>query len=144
MRASGRYGRYLAVRRGKLAIDGSRVRGARRHDGKWVLVTNDDSLSVEDLATSYKSLLIIERCFRSLKTKQIRLRPMFHRLERRIEAHVKLCVLALLIERVVELQAQQSWSRTHHALGTLQAVEFRTETHRFFRRPGSPVVSAGV
>ena len=122
------------MRRGKLAIDRAKVKAAARHDGKWVLMTNDDSLSVEDIGTSYKSLLVIERCFRSLKTAQIRLRPMFHRLERRIEAHVKLCVLALLVERVVELRTNLSWARVRHTLRTLQAVEFRTARHRFFRR----------
>ena len=67
-----------------------------------MLITNDDTVSVEDAAVAYKSLLVIERCFRSLKRGQIHLGPMSHRLPVRIEAHVKICVLALLLQRVVE------------------------------------------
>lgn len=59
---------------------------------EWVLITNDDTLSVEDAAVAYKSLLVIERCLRSLKRGQIQLGPMYHRLASRIEAHVKICV----------------------------------------------------
>jgi hypothetical protein len=58
---------------------------------EWVLITNDDTLNVEDAAVAYKSLLVIERCFRSLKRGQIHLGPMYHRLSQRIEAHVKIC-----------------------------------------------------
>ena len=47
--------------------------------------------------------MIIERCFRSLKHTRIKLTPMYHWLLRRIEAHVRICVLALLIERVAEV-----------------------------------------
>ena len=52
---------------------------------------------------SYKGLMVIERCFRTLKTTQLKLEPVYHRLPRRIEAHVKICVMALLIKRVAEL-----------------------------------------
>lgn len=134
LRASGRYGRYLTIRSGKLCIDRGKVRETARHDGKWVIITNDDSLSAEDAARAYKSLLVIERCFRSLKSTQIRLRPMLHRLQRRIEAHIKLCVLALLIERIAEHRVGTTWPRIRHDLATLQATEFRTQDHRFFRR----------
>lgn len=133
LQASGRYGRYLRVRNGKLTLNRDKIREAARHDGKWVLMTNDDSLSAEDVATAYKGMMTIERCFRSIKSVQIQLRPMFHRLERRIEAHVKLCVLALLIARIAEHRTGQSWAKIRHDLYSLQAVEMRTSTHRFFR-----------
>jgi hypothetical protein len=107
---------------------------ARRQAGKWVLETNDDTLSPEDAATGYKSLLVIERCFRTLKRTQIRLTPMYHWLDRRIEAHVKICVLALLIERVAELRTGQPWGVVRHALAGLQATEFSAQDHVFFQR----------
>ena len=103
-----------------------------------VLITNDDTLSVEDAAMAYKGLLVIERCFRSLKTTQIKMRPMYHWLPRRIEAHVKLCVLALLIERVAARDSDQSWPRLREALDRVQATEFHTDSHRFFRRNDLP------
>jgi hypothetical protein len=59
---------------------------------EWGLITNDDTLSAEDAAVAYKSLRVIERCFRSLKRGPIQLGPMYPRLASRIEAHVKICV----------------------------------------------------
>ena len=131
---SGRYRRYLKVKGGEVCLDAEALRQAPRLDGKWVLITNDDTLSVEDAAVAYKSLLVIERCFRSLKRGQIHLGPMYHRLPQRIEAHVKICVLALLIQRVVEHTTGSSWFPLRHELNRLQATEFRTATHQFFHR----------
>jgi len=51
---------------------------AKRNDGKWVVMTNDDTLSLEDAAEGYKNLLVIERCFRTLKRTQISMSPMYH------------------------------------------------------------------
>jgi hypothetical protein len=107
---SGRYRRYLKVKGGDVCLDAEALRQAPRLDGTWVLITHDDTLSVEDAASALrraqdaasKRLLVIERCFRSLKRGQIHLGPMYHRLPQRIEAHVKICVLALLLQRVVE------------------------------------------
>ena len=98
-----------------------------------MLETNDDTISLEDAASGYKGLLVIERCFRSLKQTQIKMTPMYHWLPNRIEAHVRICVLALLIERVAELACGQSWLRIRHALDDLQATEFHTPTQIFFR-----------
>jgi hypothetical protein len=133
LRASGRYGRYLAVNKAsKLRIDRGAIAEAARLDGKWVLVTNDDSLLPADAADAYKSLLVIERCFRSLKRTQIRMAPMYHSLGRRIETHVKVCVLALLIERIVERETGMPWARVRHALDHLQATEYEAPAGRFF------------
>ena len=83
---SGRYRRYLKVTEGgEVRLDTEALRQAPRLDGKWVLITNDDTLSVEDTAFAYKSLLVIERCFRSLKRGPIQLGPMYHRLPQRIK-----------------------------------------------------------
>jgi hypothetical protein len=60
--------------------------------------------------------------------------PMFHWLPHRIETHVKICVLALLLERMAEPTCQQPWSRIRHHLRTLQASEFHTEDFGFFQR----------
>lgn len=135
LRASRRYGRYLRVDKGgQLHIDKAAIATAARMDGKWVLITNDDTLSIEDVAQGYQGLMVIERCFRTLKTTQIKLRPMYHWLPRRIETHVKLCVLALLLERYAEVQLGRPWAWIKHELDTLQVTEFRSDAHRFFRR----------
>ena len=98
LKASKRFGRYLRITKGgKVEIDRAAIREAERFDGKWVVQTNDDTITAEDAAAGYKALLVIERCFRSLKRTQLKMTPMWHWLPRRIEAHVKICVLALLI-----------------------------------------------
>jgi len=136
LKASGRYGRYLRIT--KIVLDRAAIREARRRDGKWVLQTNDDTLSVEDVATGYKALLVIERCFRSLKRTQLKMSPMYHWLPRRIEAHVKVCVLALLIQRTAEISCKKPWARIRKDLASLQATEFECEDFRFFQRNEPP------
>lgn len=132
--ASKRYKRYLSITEDqKICIDYEKIRKQERYDGKWVLETNDDTISLKDAACGYKGLMIIERCFRSLKRTQIKMTPMYHWLPRRIETHVRICVLALLIERVAELACEKSWFQISEILEGLQASEFETPTHRFFK-----------
>jgi transposase len=133
--ASRRFKRYLRVtKNGQLRIDRMAIRDAARYDGKWVLETNDDTINLEDAARGYKGLMIIERCFRSLKRTQIKMTPMYHWASRRIEAHVKICVLALLIERIAELSCGQPWHRIRCALDELQVTEFFNLNFRVLMR----------
>ena len=133
--ASQRYKRYLTISKSNnIRIDRAKVREAKKYDGKWVLETNDDTISMQDAASGYKGLMVIERCFRSLKRTQIKMTPMFHWVPRRIETHVRICVLALLIERVAEIACQQPWSQIRRQLQKLQVTEFFSLKHRFFRR----------
>ncbi len=135
IRASGRYGRYTKLdAKGRLRIDKAAVRAAAKLDGKWVLLTNDDTLCAADAADAYKGLLVIERCFRNMKRVQLHMRPMFHRLPHRIVAHVKLCVLALLLQRVAELRAERSWMRIRHELDKVQVTELRAGRDHFLQR----------
>ncbi len=123
--ASRRFKRYLKVTKGnKVRINRGSIKEAARYDGKWVLETNDDTISLEDAACGYKSLMVIERCFRSLKRTQIKLTPMYHWASRRIEAHVKICVLALLIQRISELECGTPWSQIRRELDGLQITNF--------------------
>ena len=133
--ASPRTKRYLSITsQGQIRLDRSAIQQAARTDGKWVIQTNDDTLTPEDAACAYKSLSVIERCFRTLKRTQLKLEPVYHRLSRRLEAHVKICVMALLIERVAELACEQPWSRIRPVLAHLQATEVHTTSHLFFKR----------
>jgi len=133
--ASKRFKRYLSVTKtNNLRIDRGKIREATRYDGKWVIETNDDTISLEDAACGYKGLMVIERCFRSLKRTQIKMTPMYHWVPRRIETHVRLCVLALLIERVAELSCNKPWHQIREALDRLQVTKFENSSHRFFHR----------
>jgi transposase len=141
--ASGRYKRYLTVdKQNRIRMNREAIQQASKYDGKWVLQTNDDTLTVEDAAAGYKGLLVIERAFRTLKSTRIKMEPMYHWLPKRIEAHVKLCVFSLLIERVAELKCKQPWPNIRRTLSTLQATEFHTRKNQFFQRnePSSELV----
>jgi hypothetical protein len=65
-------------------------------DGIYVLRTPvpEDQLDAPGVVTAYKNLSRVERDFRSIKTDDLDLRPVFHRLEERVRAHVLICMLA--------------------------------------------------
>jgi transposase len=133
--ASRRCKRYLKVTKaGLIRIDRGAIRNAAKYDGKWVLETNDDTISLEDAALGYKGLMIIERCFRSLKRTQIKMTPMYHWLSRRIGAHVKICVLALMIERIAERTCNKPWHEIRRLLETLQVTKFFDLNHSVYLR----------
>jgi len=115
-------GRYLRqTPSGRLRIDRAKLAAEQRLDGKFPLSTSDPDLSAEDVALGYKNLLEAERGFRDLKT-TLELRPIFHRLEHRIRAHVLLSWLALLLIRVAERQSGHTWRRIALELGRLHLV----------------------
>jgi transposase len=106
---------------GRLVIDRAKLKTEAKLDGKFLLSTSDPDLSAEDVALGYKNLLEAERAFRDLKT-TLELRPIWHRLEHRIRAHVLLCWLALLLVRVAERQTSSTWRRINTELGRLHLV----------------------
>ena len=69
-------------------------------DGIYVIRTNvpAEELPAEEAVRSYKSLSRVERAFRSYKTVDLKVRPVHHRLEGRVRAHVFLCMLAYYVE----------------------------------------------
>src|SRR4051794_14933941 len=115
-------GRFLRQRpSGRLQIDRAKLAAEAKLDGKFLLSTSDPHLSAEDVALGYKNLLEAERGFRDLKT-TLELRPVVHRLEHRIRAHVLLSWLALLLIRVAERQTGHTWRRIALELGRLHLV----------------------
>jgi len=99
--ASRRFKRYLRITEAKqIRIDRAAIREAAQYDGKWVLETNDDTISLEDAACGYKSLMVSERCFSLPQTHPDQDDRHVPLASRRIEAHVKICVLALLTRNV--------------------------------------------
>ena len=131
--SSKRYGRYLSLDdKGRPFLDRDQIKRAEHLDGKFVLTTNDDTLSVADIALGYKGMRIIESCLRKMKTTGSEVRPMYHwvnsgSVHQRITAHVKLCVLALMIQPAAELQTEMTWNNIQGALDGLKAVTYRTE-----------------
>jgi hypothetical protein len=106
---------------GRLVLDRSKIRAEARLDGKFLLSTSDPDLSAEDVALGDKNLLEAERGFRDLKS-TLELRPVYHRIEARIRAHVLLCWLALLLIRVAERRTGMTWRRIAIELGRVHTV----------------------
>lgn len=69
-------------------------------DGIYVIRTSlgSERLSTEDTVRSYKLLSHVERAFRSFKTVDLKVRPIFHHLETRVRAHIFLCMLAYYVQ----------------------------------------------
>jgi transposase len=115
----GRFVRLTAT--GRLRIDRAKLAAEERLDGKFLLSTSDPDISAEDAALGYKNLLEAERSFRDLKG-ILRLRPIYHRLEDRIRAHILICWLALLLVRLCERQTDDTWRNTRRELERLHLV----------------------
>jgi Transposase DDE domain len=115
-------GRWLTQQpNGRLRINTGKVKAEARLDGKYLIATSDPHISAEDAALGYKNLLEAERGFRDLKSTLL-LRPVFHRLEHRIRAHVLICWLALLLTRVAERGSGQTWRNVNRQLGRISQV----------------------
>jgi hypothetical protein len=123
--------RYLRqTKTGRLVLDRDKIKAEQRLDGKYLLTTSDPSLSAEDVALGYKQLLEAERSFRDLKG-TLALRPVFHRKDERIRAHVLICFLALVIIRVAETRTGDTWRTTRAELGTIRQGRFRSRDGEF-------------
>lgn len=124
LRAHAMYGRFLQQNKDStLRIDRAAVRAEARYDSKYLLRTSDDTLSGEDIALGYKQLTDVEDAFRTLKT-HLELRPMYHRLENRIRAHILLCWLALLLVRITENQTGERWSSIRKDMQRIHIGDF--------------------
>lgn len=127
---SRRYGRYLRqTTSGIPKIDRAAVDAEARLDGKWVITSNDDTLSAEDLALGYKQLMRVEECWRAMKS-GLRTRPVFHWRPHRICAHISLCVLALLLQRMAERRAGDTWRNIVAQLDAIKVVEYERGSAR--------------
>jgi len=115
------YGRYLKLsKNGNIGLDKAKLRTEARLDGKYILSTNDFSLSPGEIAQGYKDLSKIEAAFQSMKH-VLDIRPVNHTKEQRIRAHVGICVLAYLLSTHAENTCLMSWKKIRSCLGGLHA-----------------------
>jgi hypothetical protein len=126
--------RYLRVTPGGLLrIDAGKAKAEENLDGKYLLRTSDPKMTAEDIALGYRQLLEVERGWRDLK-QVIDLRPVYHRKEERIRAHVILCWLALLLARVAENAAGQTWPELRRQLDRIAVGTFAGPAGTFRQR----------
>jgi hypothetical protein len=82
------------------SIDEEKVAAEAALDGLYVIRTSTDEarMSADDAVRSYKSLSQVERAFRTIKTVDLKVRPIHHHLEPRVRVHIFLCMLAYYVE----------------------------------------------
>lgn len=92
-------------------------------DGRFILVTDAQDLSLGQVISSYKDLKHVEAAFDELKN-FIEIRPVYHYNEHRVRAHVFICVLSYLLERVLELSLKDAGVEmtARRALDELESV----------------------
>lgn len=80
-------------------VDEEKIRKEEALDGCYVIYTNASKaeLSISDAVKNYKSLIEVEQAFRSMKTVALEIRPIYHRTDDRIKAHIFICMLAYYI-----------------------------------------------
>jgi hypothetical protein len=126
--------RYLrATPGGLLRVGASKAKAEENLDGKYLLRTSDPEMTAEDIALGYRQLLEVERGWRDLK-QVIDLRPVYHRKEERIRAHVILCWLALLLARVAENATGNTWLELRRQLGRIAVGTFTGPAGTFRQR----------
>ncbi|MGH6885289.1 MAG: IS1634 family transposase, partial [Geminicoccales bacterium] len=100
---------YKVAKHFELAIGDRSFTFQRKHDsiaaeaaldGLYIIRTSVSApqMSAPDCVRNYKSLANVERAFRSLKTVDLKVRPIHHRLADRVRAHILLCMLAYYVE----------------------------------------------
>src|SRR5918997_3820739 len=139
LRASHRYGRYLRLTKGGLLrIDAAKQRAEERLDGKFVVQSNDDSLTPADLALGYKQLQRVEEAWRTLKS-GLQGRPVYHWAVHRIHAHVALNVLGLLLERVIEQACGETWRNIQADLDRIKLAQLSSPNGEVWQVTEPPV-----
>ena len=127
LRAHKVFGRYLReLKSGALKLDKAKIAVEAKLDGKYLISTSDEHLSVEDVVLGYKQLHEIERVNRDLKH-TVDVRPVYHRRGDRIKAHVLLCWLALLLIRMAENESGESWHQLKQVFRPLLVAEHQTQ-----------------
>jgi transposase len=133
-----RYRKYLRAEGPKFAIDEAKIKEQERYDGKWVLQTDLEDRTADEVALQYKQLWMVEEIFRAAKT-LLETRPIFHKCDETIRGHVFCSFLALLLRTELQrrLQAQGDkieWAALLRDLQALQDTEVESQGKRFLLR----------
>ena len=104
----------------------------KRIEGKYLIATSEARLDVLEAVRMYKELSEVERGFRCLKD-VLEMRPIYHKSESRVRAHIFVAALALLLTRVLERRLKDagldlSTEEALQALSTIRLVSFKVGT----------------
>jgi transposase len=91
-----------SVVEGKLEwrFDQEKIESEQRFDGCYVVAADvpPEKMAKAQVVASYKKLSLVEQAFRNLKTVQLEVRPVYHKKDERIRAHVFICMLAYYLQ----------------------------------------------
>lgn len=90
-------------------LNTSAIQEKKQYDGFYVVCTNLDDMSVEDIVRINKKRWEIEECFRIMKT-DFKARPVYLQTEDHIKAHFITCFIALVIYRILEKKLNESYT----------------------------------
>jgi transposase len=129
------YRKYVSSRGKVFEVDETKVASEARYDGKWVLQTDRDDFSAEEVALKYKQLWMVEEMFRTAKS-LLETRPIYHHWDETIRGHVFCSFLALVLRK--ELQDRLSaageefeWLELLDDLESLEYTEVSYKEKRF-------------
>jgi len=132
------YRKYISSRGKVFEVDEAKIALEARYDGKWVLQTDRDEFSPEEVALKYKQLWMVEEMFRTTKS-LLETRPIYHHWDETIRGHVFCSFLALVLRK--ELQDRLSTAGEHYEwlelledLASLESTEVSYKEKRFVLR----------
>ncbi|MFH1638148.1 MAG: hypothetical protein ABIB71_07005 [Candidatus Woesearchaeota archaeon] len=96
--------------------------------GKFLLVTNTN-YKADNVMKAYKELQNVENAFDELKN-FLDIRPIYHRTENRVKAHVFICVLSFLIECIIEKFLEESARKTLRKLERIKIISFNLKDNK--------------
>jgi len=121
------YRKYLKGGATHFEIDQGKIKAEARYDGKWVLRSDLDDFSAQDIGLRYKQLWMVEHCIRSIKS-ILETRPIYHHHDETIRGHVFCSFLALVLrkelqDRLTAAGYSPEWADVLRDLEALQWVE---------------------
>jgi transposase len=114
--------------------DPVRLPQEKRLEGRYLIATGERDLGLLDAVAWYKQLMDVERSFRQLKD-VLAMRPIYHRVEPRVRAHIFVAALALLVQRLLERRLDDagvdlSAAQSLQAVETVRLVNFKVDNKR--------------
>lgn len=102
-----------------------------KYDGLYVIRSSvpSDNMSITEVVETYKSLINVEQAFRNIKTVQLEIRPIYHRTDDRIKAHVFICMLSYYLlwhmnKALKPLYTEDGFKYTHNfVIETMKAIQ---------------------
>jgi transposase len=104
-----------------LLLDEKKIKAEAQFDGYYALVTSEIKMPDKQVIEAYKGLWRIEESFKITKS-TLHARPIYHSLNKRINAHFLICFICLLIGRIIEMKLENKYS-VDRIIKTLGKVE---------------------